>query len=408
MEFCIIAGTFAFAAAVAAGVKFLRSSQPTALGTTTTPAPRQSRGEASRRAEQAARQLADLLGASTIVGEGRSRVVRGNAEGIDFRLRVREADLEVRIDTGRPLDHCLLDPAQGPPGHPGPLSWLTAEIRRQLQSVRRDGVTVGVEHQVLVVHFDREGPLSQRQHVVHHCARLAALLQRAPPSRAARLAAAYSEEASEDWRTAFARAILDAHESGEPSPGLPKLLTEPTPHIRARAALLLLDVPTIVALAADEETPRRTLVRVLRAISGDPGFASVARAACTAGVDLSASDLEWVLEAVLKRPSTELEPVLLQAVEHGSIDRQRRALRALGEVGTLAAVPALRAMTERWGQPRRSTLAADAVTAIRRRSGGEEGGVSLVDPDNQSGGVSMVDPIEAGRLSESRRTEPER
>ena len=173
-----------------------------------------------------------------------------------------------------------------------------------------------------------------------------------------------------------------------------------SPELRLRAA------------AALGEEGRETLLALADGEATDDGYAARALAALGArGAGLSAALLEVALhgplalglsrtaliclEALGRRGRPASEGLLLEALGSGDPQVAVAAARALGQVGTAAAVPALRAVTPGW----RSELGAAARQAVAeiqaRLPGAAPGQLSLA--PGEAGALSFAG--EPGRLS---------
>lgn len=91
------------------------------------------------------------------------------------------------------------------------------------------------------------------------------------------------------------------------------------------------------------------------------------------------------------------EPTLLERIEHPEVAMALVAAEALGQMGTAAAVPALRELAER-GERELARAARQAIAEIQSRlEGAERGQLSLA--GSEAGALSLAEETEPGRLS---------
>jgi HEAT repeat protein len=216
---------------------------------------------------------------------------------------------------------------------------------------------------------------------------------------------------------------------GEPEPGARLrgvlMLAREFPHHEAtRGALVaaLGDASQEVRLRAGMalgEEGRPTLLGLVEGSGTDDACA--ARAVAALGRGLGAERAEAALRRALEgpgRPQTaraclealallgrsEAEGLLLEALRQEDGQVAVGAARAIGRVGTVAAVPALREAAERGGEMRRA--ARQAIAEIQARlTGAEPGQLSLA--VSEAGALSLADG-EPGRLSLADCTEERR
>jgi HEAT repeat protein len=173
--------------------------------------------------------------------------------------------------------------------------------------------------------------------------------------------------------------------------------------VRLRAAIALHEEgrETLVDLVARAGTDDSCAARAIGAL-GDrlpEGLAesTLRRALGGAGRPRTA---QACLEALARPGHTEAEGLVLDALRSEDAPVSLAAARALGKVGTVAAVPALREAAERGGELR--SAARQAIAGIQARltgaepgqlslSGGEAGALSLADEAGEPGRLSLAD-----------------
>lgn len=175
----------------------------------------------------------------------------------------------------------------------------------------------------------------------------------------ARLAALVLEPHPPEIRTEVLRYLVDSAAQGVVLPLLKKLL-------RADEAL------RVVAIAA----------------LGRLAVPAALDALLTHAADLDASSLPPWTEAITAFSDPRVEPALLGLLDHWSEAVRVAAARALGEVGTVAAVAPLLDHAKTWLAGELKQAARDAVRRIQSRLG-----------DAEAGGLSVVGSVGAGGLS---------
>jgi HEAT repeat protein len=304
-------------------------------------------------------------------------------------------DAEYYVEGQAPLALALLDP----------------ETRRRVSGLLRGRVAVAgsepvevdasLAEGVLEVRVKESGFSGIREHVpeilvgVLEVARLLV----APKDVPARIAANLGRET----------------ESGARLAGLLMLSSEFPQHPATREALLAArgDPSEEVRLRAGialGEDGRDTLVDLVRRIETEDACA--ARAAAALGEHLpnelatetlrralggagSPQTAQACLEALGRRGRPEQEGLMLEALAAGDAPVSLAAARALGRVGTVAAVTPLREAAERGGEHRH--VARKAITEIQARLNGAEPG-QLTLAAGEAGGLSLA-AGDSGRLS---------
>jgi hypothetical protein len=169
--------------------------------------------------------------------------------------------------------------------------------------------------------------------------------------------------------------------------------SDPSDGVRALAADRL-----VTWLAAQPTRDDALLVALERELPSDLARARIARlrgwvGAATLRSLLGSPDPAVAVEAALGLDAVgeRAEPELLAVLPHGDV----RVVEALAISGTVASVPALRALT---GDAALLAASRSAVRAIQARATGDAGGLSLAAP-GAAGALSVGAPDGSGRLT---------
>jgi HEAT repeat protein len=204
---------------------------------------------------------------------------------------------------------------------------------------------------------------------------------------------------------------------------LPQACDDADPEVRLRAAIARGErgVPTLAALADDEDAPDVAVAAAVTALGSRSSLAQTcarlerARAAgreetaraCVARL-VSSGDPAVIAplvallraspgsvsaaacEALVTLRATQAEGALREVLDHDDEGAVSAAARALGQLGSIASVPALRAAEERAREHGTRLAAREAVAAIQARaSGATPGQLSLATGD--AGRIALTD-----------------
>ncbi len=154
---------------------------------------------------------------------------------------------------------------------------------------------------------------------------------------------------------------------------------------------------TLLALVTDAAAPDGHAARAVRVLGAGLPF-DVAEATLHRSLEAGRSELaKACLEALGRLGRADSEHLMVAALASQGEGVALTATQALGRVGTIAAVPALRQLEER-GSRELSRAARQAIAEIQSRlTGAEHGQLSLADAE--AGALSLVTAAEPGRLS---------
>jgi hypothetical protein len=291
------------------------------------------------------------------------------------------------------------------------LAILDAETRRGLAGLLRGRVTVAgretveigpsLSDGILEVRIKESGFSGNRERVPQILAGVLDVARRlvAPPDVAARLAENLRVEPEPGARL---RALLTLAREFHGHPATREALlaarADPSAEVRLRAASYLGEEgrETLLALVegagTDDSCAARAVAALGSGLAGERAEAALRRALGGAGRPQTA---QACLEALALLGRAEAEGLILLALRSEDDAVARAAARAIGKVGTVVAVAALREAAERGGEMRRA--ARQAIAEIQGRlTGAEPGQLSLA--GGEAGALSLADG-EPGRLS---------
>lgn len=328
----------------------------------------------------------------------------------------------------------LLDRAAGAPAVPTGDAEFDAEVRAtgdplQVLALLDAEARLHVRLQVAAGTVLADGELRRKStadapavdRLVRGLTSLAATLAPPPEGPAARLLTRLTTEP--DARVRHHAVTLLLADPGSADEAARRALRDPAPAVRALGALHLGDpVALLELLRGDAEialsvvdglaaTGRLALVAPALPRLRQHAHDGLRRAAVVASGTLrlpgalhdlrqvvpgGPADVVALVEALRRLGDPGAEPDLLPLVGAGDEGVALAAARALGEVGTIAAVPALHTLTEGWFGERRA-VARDAIHRIQARAGSPDAGrIAVVEA--QAGEVSIAE-AQAGAVS---------
>jgi hypothetical protein len=271
-------------------------------------------------------------------------------------------------------------------GGPAELAFLTASVRQALLAERGVKIEAGeLGHEQS--HFDPQA--------LRRLLPLARTLHELPAEPSARLRLATDDPApAVRLRSLGALAELDPAQGVERATSLQQ---DQDSSVRALAELIL-DEDQREPTATSSEAPLELRLWAGRALIRTGTSSQRARVArsllCQPLVSLQGLGLELARSA-----GPEGEPALIEGVAVVDGERLGQLLLVLREVGSVAAVPALRARQEQLSvlQGGLSSAIDHAVLALQEQAGGERGGLALAGSPEQQGALSVAGT--AGALS---------
>lgn len=326
-----------------------------------------------------ASELARVLGLE--VAAGRPLALIGRRQGLQLQIELssvaafRLVGLSPQISLG-------FDPH--PPAHdPLAASWHHPAVRHALIVLRviaKGGVKDGT---IWFRSPPRAEPLGRG---VDAALRLAEALHALPDSTRARLVLAIRDEPDAEIRLSLVQALL-LH--GWPDdPGLEAhLLDDPSPWIRIEVASHLRRLPLLAALAAAPELDDDVRLCALWGLRDEPGLITAALAAMATGLDPADRGYAGLLALIATRPTAGAQPLLLRGLHTPRSRLRRVVIRALAQIGTAEALPALRAIADHWTWPSLLADAQAAIAVIEGRLGRCRGALSVAGPGGELSGA---------------------
>ncbi|MCC6619889.1 MAG: HEAT repeat domain-containing protein [Deltaproteobacteria bacterium] len=310
---------------------------------------------------------------------GLPREVHLGAEGFVARLTKRDLDQVHGLDI--PIGDPTFDGAVKVKGDASAaLALLDAETRDALRQAVADGWILADGAWRHVSH----GVSSVYEHVKRGL-ELARLVRSASGDVPARLAARAVDEPLPGVRGRALELLLAEHRHAPTSAPAFEAATMDVPENRLIVARGLPDLASLLALARGDRQPESIRVGALDAlverVADVMGEGRASTVALVEGWMTSATPAlrRAAARALGRLPTENAEALLVAALADTDDDVQLEAVRALGAIGTVAAVPALVPLRERLLGSELKSAAQAATLAIRARSRAEAGALALAE-----------------------------